>query len=395
MLRGQITSGPSGARLARRLNALYAPSRALPLNYGHTALRIALEAFRQRRPERSEVIVPAYICPSVVETVRAAGLTPVAADVGTDLNLAPQAAAAALGSATLALVVPHMFGCPADIERFEHLCREADVFMIDDAAQVVGERVGGRLLGTFGDAGIVSFAQSKAVVTGVRGSGGVLLVNKPEWLDAMVGACADLPPARGRLAALLHFLWNYQWAPYTGRSGYYLRRLRQVLPPGGGAKLGGSDQRSAIGNLDAAIALVQLARLDRLREGKLRVLAHYQAALAAMPGVTLPQYAPGRYLSRLMVALPAATDIGGLCQALAAEGVQTRLGYLNRVDSELPDSPSVAAARALIGLPFGSTLEKDAIDKICSILTKNLTAQVLPVSISSKNNETHYSAHQG
>lgn len=378
VLRGRVATGPDQARLAQRLDALYAPTRAFPVNYGHTALRIALEAFRARRPERAQVVVPAYICPSVVETVRAAGLEPVAADVGADLNLTPHAVSAAINSATLAVVVPHMYGCPADIETFERLCREADVYLIDDAAQVVGGRVGGRLLGTFGDAGIVSFAQSKAVVTGVRGSGGVLLVNKPEWQDAMGDACARLPPARARLAGLLHFLWDYQWAPYTGMSGYYLRRLRQALRRHGSAPATTGDDRSAIGNLDSAIAVVQLSRLDRLQEGKLRVLAHYQAALTSAPWIGMPQHATGRILARLMLSVPDSTDLARLRRDLAADGVQTRLGYLNKVSPDLPDSPNVAAARQLIGVPFSSTLKKDAINKICSILTKNLAAQGSP-----------------
>lgn len=373
VLRGRIATGAAQARLAQQLDGLYAPARAFPVNYGHTALRIALDAFRQRRPDRSQVIVPAYICPSVVETVRAAGLEPVAADVGADLNLTPSAVSALLSGATLAVVVPHMYGCPAAVEMFERLCSEAGVYMVDDAAQVVGETVGGRLLGTFGDVGIVSFAQSKAVVTGVRGSGGVLVVNKPEWLDTMADAWRRLPPARGRLAALLHFLWHYQWAPYTGRSGYYLGRLQQAL----GWRPAAADQGSAIGNLDAAIALVQLSRLDQLRAGKASVLAAYQAALASVACVNIPQYATGCYLSRVMLSLPPGTDIKRLRHDLASDGVQTRLGYQNQVVPGVPDSPQVAMARRLLGLPFCSTLEKDAVNKICSILTKNLAAQKL------------------
>lgn len=388
--RGRIAAGPQRERLARILNDYYAPAAVYPVNFGHTALRIALDAFQAHRPGRRTVIVPGYICPSVVDTVRAAGLLPQAVEVGRDLNLDADAVRAAIGPDTLAVVAPHMFGCPAAVERIEALCREAGVFMVDDAAQVVGETRQGRLLGTFGDAGIVSFAQSKAVVTGIRGSGGVLLVNNPALRPAVEAAVRRLPPAAGRLGALLDFLWNYQWAGWTSHSGYYLSRLGALL----GLARPAPAAMAMIGNLDAAIALVQFARLDTLRKEKVRVAEAYGRALASVPGVSLPQHAPGRYLSRVMVALPPQADLARLRAALRQAGVETRLGYANAVVPGQPDSPQVAAARQLLGLPFSATLQNDAINKICSILTKCLSEQALSDHQTSTRNESHQTAHQ-
>lgn len=390
ILRGRIAAGPDAGRLAQELNALYAPSATHALDFGHSALRIALDAFRELEPGRKEVIVPGYICPSVVDTVRAAGLEPRAAEIGPDLNIDAASVRSLLGPDTLAVVVPHMFGCPAAVGEFERMCRQAGVFMIDDAAQVVGERVEGRLLGSFGDAGIVSFAQSKAVVTGVRGSGGILLVNNPRLQDALARRCRGLAPARGRLGALADFLWNYQWRGVTGNSGYYLLRLGRLL----GRARPISGPMALISNLDAAIARVQLARLGHLCAEKKRVADAYRQALAALPSVSLPQHAPGRYLSRLMVALPPETDVAQFRKDLALAGVETRLGYTNAVTPGWPDTPNVAAARRLIGLPYTGTLQNDAINKICSILTKCLLKQDLPASRNSTSHETHHTAHQ-
>jgi dTDP-4-amino-4,6-dideoxygalactose transaminase len=157
-----------------------------------------------------------------------------------------------------------MFGCPARIGEIEAHCRAAGVFLVDDAAQVVGERSEGRLLGTFGDVGIVSFAQSKAVVTGVRGSGGVLLVNNPALDDGVrqawkgcrrrAGAPRRLPTSPGITCG----------TRYTGNSGYYLARLRSRL--GGARKT--APQPARIANLDAAIALAQLRAAGRDPRGQ-------------------------------------------------------------------------------------------------------------------------------
>lgn len=388
ILSGRVRNGADRDRLATRLAALYAPSTVYPVNFGHTAIRLALGVFRAIEPARSEVVVPAYICPSVVATIEAAGLTAVPAAVGADLNLLPSAVEAALTPDTLAVIAPHMFGCPARIGEIESTCRAAGVFLVDDAAQVVGERCDNRQLGTFGDVGIVSFAQSKAVVTGVRGSGGVLVVNNRDLDTLLRAAWAALPAPRGRLAAFAHFVWNYQWARFTGNSGYYLRRI--------GDALGRPDQVAAgparIANLDAAIALAQLARLPRIRERKVAALQHYQAALARIPGVGVPQFAPGRYLSRIMLSLPPDTDLPRLRDELRRRGIDTRLGYQEAVRPGQPDDPSLLRARRLLGLPFGGAMSASDIEEICGALRSALAA-AQPDPVERKPNEPYQTAH--
>lgn len=370
MLRGQISDGPHIARLAATMAARYAPSSAYPVNYAHTALAMALALFRARAPGRTEVLVPAYICPSVVHTVAAAGLRAVAVDVGADLNITPAAVQAALGPATLAVVAPHMFGCPAQIGEIEQLCRQAGVFLVDDAAQVVGETSEGRLLGTFGDVGLISFAQSKAVVTGIRGSGGILLVNRPE-LDADARrAHAALAAPRGRLRAFAYFVWNYLWANYTGQSGYYLSRIGDLL----GVSAPPPDTPAGISNLEAALALVQLRRLDQLRAARIRVAGVYHDALA---GFDFPQYGQGRYLSRIMLSLPAGVALAPFRAALERAGVATRLGYTLPVDPAQPHGQAADLAQRLFGVPFGAAMQERQITQICSILNSAL-AQAAP-----------------
>jgi dTDP-4-amino-4,6-dideoxygalactose transaminase len=308
--------------------------------------------------------------------------------VGADLNLLPEAVRAALGPATLTVIAPHMFGCPARIAEIEADCRCAGVFLVDDAAQVVGERSEGRMLGSFGDIGIVSFAQSKAVVTGIRGSGGMLLVNNPA-LDAQARqAWAALPPARARVGAFADFVWNYLWSRYTGNSGYYLGRMCGLV----GAARPQPRVRTRISNLEAAIALVQLRRLGRIRAAKLAVGDAYHAALQDLPGVGMPQYAPGRYLSRIMLTLPPDVDPAALRQALAQQGVETRAGYLTPVRPDQPDDDELKTIRRMLGLPFGD-LSRDQIDKICCIVKSTLAA-TRPVHRDTHQHEPYQTAHQ-
>lgn len=364
LLQGQVHRGPQPARLAERLSELYAPSAVHVLNYGHHAIRIALDMFKQVRPDRREVIVPAYICPSVPQAVAACGLTVRNVQVQDDLNMDPAHVQAAMNARTLAVIAPHMYGSPARIGEIEAMCAAAQVFLIDDAAQVAGIRQDGRLLGTFGDAGIISFAQSKTIVTGIGGSGGVLLVNRPQWEQAALQRCAVLPPAQGRPASLGDFVWNYIGSAYTGHSGYYLSRLRSRL----GDKKIHPDRASQISNLEASVALAQLHRLDVLVQEKVRVARGYHEALQAYPLLGFPQYSPDRLLARVMLLLPVGADIGRVRAASRLQGVETRLGYGPQLANEAAPGQADLLAQRLLGVPCGREMRQCDIKRVCSIL---------------------------
>lgn len=368
LLRGRIHRGPAPAALSARLAALYAPSEVHLLNYGHHAIELALGMFSRRRPERVEVIVPAYICPSVVSAVVACGLRVRSVDVQDDLNMGPEDVRAALGPDTLAVIAPHMYGCPAPMGEIEALCASAQVFLIDDAAQVVGVRQDGRLLGTFGDAGVISFAQSKTIVTGIRGSGGVLLVNRAEWQAEARQLCSVLPPASGRLGPLADFLWNYVGHAHTGHSGYYLSRAL--------AKLGWSQAPSSsatqISHLEASIAQVQLDRLEALLREKVRVAQAYHQALQGYPNLQFPQYVPGRFLARVMLLLPEGIDLDLVRREALKRGVETRAGYSAHVSEGAQAPRSKEMAMRLVGVACKAGLSDADAAVICAVLEASL-----------------------
>ncbi|WP_332740808.1 DegT/DnrJ/EryC1/StrS family aminotransferase [Hydrogenophaga sp.] len=368
LLSGRVHQGPYPVLLRERLAQMYAPSTVHLTNYGHHAIEIALGIFKRLRPERVEVIVPAYICPSVIQTVEACGLRVRSVDVQDDLNVSPADVQAALGADTLAVIAPHMYGCPARIHDIESLCNAADVFLIDDAAQVVGVRQDGRLLGTFGDAGLISFAQSKTIVTGIRGSGGVLLVNRPTWAEQANRACAALPPASGRLGPLADFLWNHVGHVYTGHSGYYLGRALAVL-----GRTPVADQRATqISHLEAGIALAQLGRLDSLLQDKVRIAQAYHQALRAYPRLRFPQFAPGRFLARVMLLLPEGSDFEGVRREARSRGLQTRTGYAAHVSPGSEAPKAQAMARRLLGVPCRPGMSQADVTSICEELNASV-----------------------
>jgi dTDP-4-amino-4,6-dideoxygalactose transaminase len=158
---------------------------------GTAALAVALKALKAQRPERTEVVIPAYTCFSVPAAVLTAGLTPVLCDITpSTFDLDEAALDRAIGPATLAVVAHHLFGIASDIARLRARCAPLGIAVIEDAAQAMGIRIDGRALGTLGDIGIFSFGRGKHLTCG---SGGVVLTKSDELAEAIRRECAALP----------------------------------------------------------------------------------------------------------------------------------------------------------------------------------------------------------
>jgi dTDP-4-amino-4,6-dideoxygalactose transaminase len=358
----QAVDGPALAALRSRLGVLLGRPVFL-VGRGRTALEIALQEFAERRPLRDEVVFPAYTCPAVIDGIRACGLRPVAADVGTDLNLDPAGLRRRLSSRTLAVVAAHMYAAPAAILDIEAICAAADVFLLDDAAQVVGVDVGGRPLGTFGACGLLSFSQSKTVVAGIGDAGGVLIVNEPGLSGGLQRRCEALPP---QSYGAMDFLRALAEVPLQGRAAatrYYAGRLRGLLSAG--SQRGCYRYRPyRMANALAAVALQQLDSLPTRLLGRIRVAQAYAERLSAADGPSLAQCAPGRYLSRVLVRLPPGCDPLSAGAALAERGVQTRRGYPVAAGLASEQPAAAAAAARLIEIPSHSAMPEEAVAEI-------------------------------
>ena len=158
---------------------------------GSAAVALTLRALRSLSP-RTDVIIPAYTCFSLPAAVLEAGLRPVPCDIdpGTfDLDRAMLSRT--LSPRTLCVIGHHLFGVPSDMATLRAMCREKGAFLIEDAAQAMGLDVGGRKLGTTGDAGIFSLGRGKNVSCG---AGGIVMTASPAIADAIAREYHRIPP---------------------------------------------------------------------------------------------------------------------------------------------------------------------------------------------------------
>ena len=113
-------------------------------------------------PDRPEVVMSPYTIHDVVNMVLCAGGQPVFADIDrATCNISAQAIARKLGPRTGAVMVTHLHGLACDMPAIMKVCDEARVPVLEDAAQALGARSGGRPVGSIGAAGVLSFGRAK------------------------------------------------------------------------------------------------------------------------------------------------------------------------------------------------------------------------------------------
>lgn len=388
VMTGSVSNGRAVAKLGRVFGEILGESQIFPLNSARVGIRLALEAFRNEHPDRRQVLVPAYICPAVPEVVREAGLTPVPVDVGPDFNIRSDLVEQQLDESVLAVVAAHMYGCPARIGELELICRRKGVYLVDDAAQVIGESSEtGRILGTHGQVGVLSFAQSKQIVTGVRGSGGVLLVNDPCWIEPIRLRVSRLSPATGRLGHFLHFIMAYQLGTIGTWLTYYWSRAVGRLERNPAKRF---YEPALMSNLDAAIALSQLRRLEAIRNARIRVIDQYADNLGRfVPEVEFSQHAAGRMLTRILVMLPQGEDRPAVQRELRKRGLLTRAGYPLLSNAGGGCEKATEIANSVLELPSHWTMTDREVRRVCEILAEVVDAQENPVTRSGNRRLPH------
>lgn len=307
---GWVAPGPEVAAFEEALAARVGGAAAA-VSSGTAALHLALLALGVGPGD--EVLLPTYACQALAHAVRYTGARPVPCDVRPhDLNLDPTDAARRRTARARAVILPHAFGTPADVETF----LAWGIPVVEDCAQSLGARRAGRSVGGIGTCAVFSFGATKIMTAG--GAGGAVVSR-----DAgIVARARDLRDYDKRADDALRF--NYQMT-----------------------------------DLAAAVGRAQLARLDGFLARRAALAAAYAEALGGTPGVSLPVArpvdAPARYRFIVRTRRPAAAVVEGL-RRRGIEAIQPIAPFqmLHRVmglrAGAFPGAE--AAAREAVSLPL-------------------------------------------
>jgi len=166
---GHIAQGEKVKEFEKAVAEFVGVKYAVACSSGTSALHLALLGLGIG--EGDEVIMPSYVCASPYLATLHAGGVPKIADINVeDLNISAETVKPLISRKTKAIIVPHMFGNPAEINEL----LDFGVPVIEDCAQSLGAEYYGRGVGSFGDLSMFSFYATKMITTG---EGGMVLTN--------------------------------------------------------------------------------------------------------------------------------------------------------------------------------------------------------------------------
>jgi 8-amino-3,8-dideoxy-alpha-D-manno-octulosonate transaminase len=154
---------------------------ALAVNSGTTALEAALAALEAGPGD--EVVLPAWTWHSCFHAVVRMGALPVCAEIDESFNLDPSRVEEAFSPRTKALMIVHLQGNPADMDRLLPLARKRGIRVLEDVSQAVGASYKGRRLGSMGDIAAASLQVNKTISAG---EGGMVYTNDPVLFERAV-----------------------------------------------------------------------------------------------------------------------------------------------------------------------------------------------------------------
>jgi dTDP-4-amino-4,6-dideoxygalactose transaminase len=252
-------------------------------NSGRAALFFTLQAMK-KLSSRDEVIVPAFVCPSVGRAVVKAGLKPVLCDVtSSGSGLDAKSLERTLHQRTLAVVAAHLYGYPFDVTPILKLAHSEGAMVVEDGAQAFGAKLHDQYVGTRADAGVFSFGMSK-VLWSING--GLITSSNPELIRHVDDALAPSPRLSWfREAAGLA---KFGVLAILVRS-HHLRPLSAVWS---GAIRGRSDCEDFTTALypqgNAAIGSALLPRLTEITRVRRRNASYFADRLSRLDGLILP-----------------------------------------------------------------------------------------------------------
>jgi dTDP-4-amino-4,6-dideoxygalactose transaminase len=342
------------------------------MDTGRGALVVILKGLRSLA-NRRQVIVPAYSCPTVVESVIEAGLEPILCDVSVrTLDLDREALISLISDEVLAIVPTHLYGLAHDVRDLLEIGHQHDIFVIEDAAQAFGARLDGKMVGTFGDAGMYSLGRGKCIPVG---HGGVIVSRgycSAAILEAIQETICD--GTHMDVGSLVLFA-GYGVA--THPRVWWLTVRTPLNPADHGMDL---DELAPIrlhhlSAVQAALGNSILERLEAYQSSSRRNARRLMAGLAEFDGVSFPEIPSGAepvYL-RLPVLVEDEHHAIRLFDLLEQEGIGVSRSYWRSLPdlysrillSDERDFPGAARlARCLLTLPTHTYLQEQDLTRI-------------------------------
>lgn len=349
VLSGWVAQGPRVAEFERAFAERVGAEHGIAVSSCTTALHLALVVLGLGPGD--EVVVPSLSFIASANAVRYVGAEPVFADVEAATgNLTAATVDAVRTPRTRAVLAVHQGGVPADVDSLRAACADWDLPLVEDAACGIGATVGGKSVGHGALLAAWSFHPRKVITTG---EGGMVTTDDAEWA--------------ARLRRLREHGMNASAAQRHASSKPILESYLEV----------GYNYRMT--DIQAAVGLVQLGKLDEIVARRRALAARYAELLADVPGLTPvgdPPYGEANFQSYWVLPdqdFPVGRD--ELLAALAEAGVSARRGimashlepaYRGHPSAPLPVTERIS--RDSLILPLFHTMTEAQQDRVVAVL---------------------------
>lgn len=299
---GWVAQGPRVAEFERAFASAIGIGHAVAVSSCTAALHLALVAAGIGAGD--EVVVPSLSFIATANAPRYVGASPVFADVDAEtLNLTPETVEPVLTDCTRAVILVDQAGVPADLDAMRKLCEPRGIVIVEDAACAAGALYRGRPAGSGADLAAFSFHPRKLLTTG---EGGMVVT-----------------PDEGMAVRLRRLREHGMSVSAAERHASSQPVIEQYLETGYNFRMT---------DIQAAVGLVQLGKLERMVARRRELARRYQEELAGVPGlrmITDPDFGKTNFQS-FWILLPDDYRLtrDQLLQSLADAGISARRGIM-------------------------------------------------------------------
>jgi len=343
-----LSLGPKLAEFEQAFAKYIGTKRAVAVNSGTSGLFLSILALGIGPGD--EVITTPFTFIASATAIMMAGARPVFVDIDpASLNIDPAKIEAGITPRTKAIVAVEVFGNPAGLDRVCEIAQKHNLAIIEDSCEALGSALNGKKVGTFGTMSVFGFYPNKQITTG---EGGMILTND----DYLADMCVSLRnQGRGKGSG---------WLGHD-RLGYNFR----------------------LSDINCALGIVQLSRIDQIKAKRRQVAKWYQEMLADDDRLTVPTEPDGCDMSWFVFVVRLADGFtlaqrDSILQGMRNKNIQVsnyfppvhlqpfmveQFGY-NQGDFPLTE----AVCKSTIALPFHNNLTKDEVAIVCKTLKEVL-----------------------
>jgi perosamine synthetase len=358
-------NGPLVQAFEKAVAAVAGRPHGVAVNSAGSGLLIAIRALGIGPGD--EVIVPALAFPATADAVLHVGATPIFVDCDPrSLNVRAADAEALITSRTRAIIGVETYGNPAGMLELAMLCNKHELPLLEDCCDALGGRMGREPIGRFGRLAVFSFSTAMPVTTG---EGGVIVTHD----DALARACRALR--------------NHGQSAVVRTTGSRSAAL-ELGDEGEPERLGFSARMT---EMQAALGLSQLRRLDETLERRQQLAQSYVRRLSGNTDVMLPTVPADAFIAWNRFVIRLSDQFGVLDRDAVIEGLRRHeigaspgyspvpfLPWYERLFGHKPGEFPVAesVSQRTIALPFYNRLAERDIDLVCQTFAHMIQRQV-------------------